>query len=70
MLSKESKNFPYATRRVFLKVYSKQTLNMDYSTWGKADFNSYLEIQYTRLKEFYNMLTTMDTQLSSKGGVK
>lgn len=68
MLSKESKNFPYATRHVFLKVYSEQTLNMDYSTWRKADFNSYLQTQYKRLKEFYATLSISDTQPNQNGG--
>ena len=67
MLSKDGKHFPYATRRVFLKVYSEQTLNMDFSTWCKADFNSYLKIQHKKLEEFYTTLKNLEEQLNQKG---
>lgn len=52
MLDNTDGNYPYATQRVFLKVYSDQTYDLDYSKWGKTDFNSYLTKQYEALKEF------------------
>ena len=56
MLKMADSNFPYSTRRVFLKVYSKQTYDLDYSKWGKDDFNYYLARQYSVLQAFIEKL--------------
>ena len=56
MLKMADSNFPYSTRRVFLKVYSKQTYDLDYSKWGKDDFNYYLARQYSVLQTFIEKL--------------
>lgn len=56
MLNNADGNYPYATQRVFLKVYSKQTYNLDYSKWAKSDFESYLAKQYEVLKKFTDEL--------------
>lgn len=70
MLSTESKKFPYATRRVFLKVYSNQTLKMDFSTWRKEDFDSYLKKQYNRLTKFHDEIKKLKEQLDNNGGTQ
>ena len=56
MLKMSDSNFPYSTRRVFLKVYSEQTYDLDYSKWGKDDFNNYLARQYSVLQTFIKQL--------------
>lgn len=56
MLKNVDGNFPYSTRRVFLKVYCDQTYDLDYSKWGKEDFNKYLARQHAVLKAFIEEL--------------
>ena len=63
MLSNEKSNFPYATRLVFLKVYSDQSVNLDLSKWSKSDFTFYLKVQYERLNEFLNDCTDLEKQI-------
>lgn len=60
MIARSDGNFPYSTRRVFLKVYSDQTYDLDYSKWGKSDFNKYLRRQYDVLKAFVEKLPKED----------
>lgn len=51
-LNDPQKNIPYSTVRVFQKTYSQQEFLLDYTKWGKADFNSYFSKQKELLKIF------------------
>ena len=51
-LNDPQKNIPYSTIRVFLKLYSPQEFSLDYTKWGKSDFDDYYKSLAETLKEF------------------
>lgn len=51
-LNDPSKNIPYSTTKAFLKMYSVQEYSLDFTKWGKSDFDTLLERQKECLAEF------------------
>ena len=51
-LDNSQKNIPYSTKRVFLKMYSEQSFNLDFTKWSKTDFKMYFKKQCELLKDF------------------
>ena len=51
-LNDPDKNIPYSTVRAFLKLYSPQNFSLDYTKWGKQDFDDYYAKLEIALREF------------------
>lgn len=52
LLDNSTKNIPYSTKRVFLKMHSNQSFNLDFTKWSKTDFDLYMHKQHELLKLF------------------
>lgn len=51
-LKNPKKNIPLATSNSFLKIYSAQEFSMDFTKWGKSDFDALYLKQAEALKDF------------------
>ena len=51
-LKKPDKNIPYSTTKAFLKMYAMQDFALDFTRWGKSDFNDMFAQQVKYLKDF------------------
>ena len=52
LLNKASENIPYATVKIFLKMYSPQDYSLDFTKWSKSDVDYLFSRQRELLKYF------------------
>jgi hypothetical protein len=51
-LNDPKKNIPYSTTKAFLKMYAAQDFSLDFTRWGKSDFDDLFARQTACLKDF------------------
>lgn len=51
-LTDPGKNIPYSTTKAFLKMYSVQDFSLDFTRWGKTDFDILFSLQTQCLKDY------------------
>lgn len=51
-LKDSNKNIPYSTTKAFLKMYAAQDFSLDFTRWGKSDFDDLFAHQVACLKDF------------------
>ena len=51
-LNDPQKNIPYSTTKAFLKMYAEQDFSLDFTRWGKSDFDDLFARQSACLKDF------------------
>lgn len=52
VLDDPQSNIPYSTKKVFLKMYTPQEFDLDFTKWDKRDFNAYHQRQCEMLALF------------------